>query len=74
MTNTTVAGLFKVRIRFIPSATGLLEEELEVEGGTIDQFVSDDISGDNVWYVDILPDQEATSVTVRVPPNVVERR
>ena len=71
-TNTTVAGLFKVRINFMPSATGLLEEELEVEGGTIDQFVSGDISGSNVWYVDILPDQGATSVTVRVPPDVVD--
>ena len=70
-TNTTVAGLFKVRIHFMPSATGLLEEELEVKGGTIDQFVSGDISGDNVWYVDILPDQGVTSVTVRVPPDVV---
>ena len=71
-TNTTVAGLFKVRINFMPSATGLLEEELEVEGGTIDQFVSGDISGSNVWYVDILPDQGATSVTVRVLPDVVD--
>ena len=69
--NTTVAGLFKVRINFMPSATGLLEEELEVKGGTIDQFVSGDISGSNVWYVDILPDQGATSVTVRVPSDVV---
>ena len=33
--------------------------------------MSGDISGDNVWYVDILPDQGATSVTVRVPPDVV---
>ena len=70
-TNTTVAGLFKVRINFMPSATGLLERDLEVKGGTIDQFVSGDISGSNVWYVDILPNQEATSVTVRVLPNVV---
>ena len=71
-TNTTVAGLFKVRINFMPSATGLLERDLEVKGGTIDQFVSGDISGSNVWYVDILPDQGATSVTVRVLPDVVD--
>ena len=70
-TNTTVAGLFKVRINFMPSATGLLERDLEVKGGTIDQFVSGDISGSNVWYVDILPDQGATSVTVRVLSDVV---
>ena len=72
----TVAGEFKVRVHFLPSADGLLQEELEITGGTI---VAYDFEarpvGDgtvNVWYVNVLPDQEATTVTVRVPADVVE--
>ena len=72
----TVAGEFKVRVHFLPSADGLLQEELEITGGTI---VAYDFEarpvGDgtvNVWYVNVLPDQEASTVTVRVPADVVE--
>ena len=72
----TVAGEFNVRVHFLPSADGLLQEELEITGGTI---VAYDFEarpvGDgtvNVWYVNVLPDQEATTVTVRVPADVVE--
>ena len=71
-TSTTVAGEFKVRIHFNPSATGLAEENLEITNGTIDDFLDDTHSGFNVWNVDILPTQGASTVTVRVPPDVVD--
>ena len=68
----TVAGEFKVRIHFLPSATGLLEEELEITNGTTEDFLTGIISGANVWYVDVFPDDGATTVTVRIPPDVVD--
>ena len=71
-TSTTVAGEFKVRIHFNPSATGLAREDLEITNGTIDDFLDDTHSGFNVWNVDILPTQGASTVTVRVPPDVVD--
>ena len=71
-TSTTVAGEFKVRIHFNPSATGLAEEDLEITNGTIDDFLAGTHLGFNVWYVDILPDQGVSSVTVRVPADVVD--
>ena len=70
--NTTVAGQFKVRVHFLPSATGLAQEELEITNGAIVNFLEQPRNGTNVWYVDILPDQGAISVTVRVPPDVVD--
>ena len=73
--STTVAGEFKVRVHFLPSATGLLQEELEITGGTIVawDFEARTVSQGtvNTWYVNVLPDQEATTVTFKVPADVV---
>ena len=73
--NTTVAGEFTVTIYFFPDTEGLLEEEVEVTNGSIVDFKNIPRgagAGHNVWYVDILPDLGASSVTVRVPADVVE--
>ena len=75
--NTTVAGLFTVRVHFLPSASELAVVDLEITGGTAQDILARPISSTNVWYVialadDILPDEEAPTVTVRVPEDVVE--
>ena len=74
--STTVAGEFKMRVHFLPSATGLLEEELEITNGTIVAYDFEARPAGqttvNVWYINILPDDEAPTVTVRVPPDVVD--
>ncbi len=83
--NTTVAGLFTVRVQFQPSASELAMEDLEITGGTVQEFWLYPRLSTNVWYVkiladeiepalddDILPGEEAPTVTVRVPPDVVE--
>ena len=75
--NTTVAGLFTVRVHFLPSASELAVVDLEITGGTAQDILTRPMSSTNVWYVialadDILPGEEAPTVTVRVPPDVVE--
>ena len=70
--SNTVAGEFKVRIHFNPSATGLAEEDLEITNGTVTDFLTNTHLGFDVWHVDILPTQGASTVTVRVPPDVVD--
>ena len=75
--STTVSGRFLVRIHFLPSASELLEEDLEVTGGTVLDILARPRDSLNVWYVsilvdDILPGEEAPTVTVRVPEDVVE--
>ena len=70
--NTTVAGIFLVRIYFQPSASELEVDDLEIIGGTPQDIFDSPIGGTNVWYVRILPDQGAATVTVRVPEDVVE--
>ena len=70
--NTTVAGIFLVRIHFVPSASELEVDDLEIIGGTPQDIFDSPIGSTNVWYVRILPDQGAATVTVRVPEDVVE--
>ena len=77
--NTTVAGLFTVRVQFQPSASELAVEDLEITGGTVQEFWLYPRLSTNVWYVKILADEiepaldgEAPTVTVQVPPDVVE--
>ena len=68
----TVAGLFKMRVHFIPSATGLTQDDLEITGGTIVFFAAGQRGATNLWTFDVVPDESATVVTVRVPANVVD--
>ena len=70
--NATVAGLFMMRIHFVPPASELAMDDLEIIGGIPQEIFNSPIGGTNVWYVTILPDQGAVSVTVRVPRDVVE--
>ena len=74
-----------MRVHFQPSASELAMEDLEITGGTVQEFWLYPRLSTNVWYVeiladeiepalddDILPGEEAPTVTVRVPPDVVE--
>ena len=49
--NTTVAGLFTVRVHFLPSASELAVVDLEITGGTAQDILTRPMSSTNVWYV-----------------------
>ena len=71
-TSTEVGGLFKLRIAFSPSATGLESDELEITNGTVSSF-EQGVSGVlNVWYVDIAVPGSSGEVTVKVPAGVID--
>ena len=69
-----VGGRFRVRIHFLPSATGFEEDDIVITNGEVVTFIMEDVDlvTVNRWYVNVDVDEGAESVTVQVPADVVD--